>query len=193
MTRTYGSVRPKQNHVYTVEDVQNLYSVSRNTITNWVNAGLRQIDDSRPQLFRGAELKRFHRERALKNTRKLRVGEFKCAACQARVTPLVQTLQIHHGENRRPAAWARCPECGAYVIRFLNDTQCIAYQACIDSNTSLLSLDESKGRDPAGIVNNSEIASILWNGENARIIHEYQLYGGAFFYQDFGHAPCRNT
>ncbi len=180
MSRTYGMIRPKRDRTYTVEDVQKLYSVTRNTITNWINAGLKRVDEDRPQLFRGAELKRFHCERALKTKRKLRMSEFKCTACKARVTPSLQTIRIERSASRTPSAWARCPECGASVIRLLNDTTCNTYQACINTNTSLHSLDEEEGPSPADIGKNTEIESIPYNRRNERIIHEYQLYAGRF-------------
>ncbi len=94
MSRSYGAVRPKRNLVYSVEDVLTLYDITRNTLTNWLKAGLRPVDERRPQLFRGAELTRFHADRALSNRQHLRAGEFKCTRCKARVVPNIGTLQI---------------------------------------------------------------------------------------------------
>ena len=59
MSRSYRSVRPRANWVYSVEQVLDAYGICRNTLSNWIKGGLRPLDEERPQLFRGAELKTF--------------------------------------------------------------------------------------------------------------------------------------
>jgi hypothetical protein len=87
MSRRYGRVRRKKDLVYSVDELLALYDVCRNTVSNWVRASLRPVDDRQPQLFRGAELIRFHTERSERQPRAMRTGEFRCTSCGLRVVP----------------------------------------------------------------------------------------------------------
>ena len=86
MSRSYRGVRPKSKHVYKVEEVMALYGVCRNTVSNWVHKGLRPSDDKQPQVFRGAELTRFHSAQR-KPKEQLTVGEVYCVGCREPVLP----------------------------------------------------------------------------------------------------------
>ena len=44
---------------YSVEDTARLFNVHKNTVRNWLKDGLEPIDDQRPTLVRGEELRRF--------------------------------------------------------------------------------------------------------------------------------------
>ncbi|MCP4316592.1 MAG: hypothetical protein GY789_11405 [Hyphomicrobiales bacterium] len=178
MSRSYRSVRPKANRVYSVQQILDLYDICRNTVSNWVKAGLRPVDDRQPQLFRGAELKWFHKQRFTKNFRPLRMGEFKCFRCKAHVFPDVSTLSIENERCLR--ARATCPECGGPVRKILDETACDTLLTCIKSNTNLHSIDEDKGALPAGIGKNEGSGRPSWIPENERIIFQFQVYGGRY-------------
>ncbi|MER5171928.1 hypothetical protein [Thioclava kandeliae] len=93
MSRNYTSIRPKLDRVYSVEQVVSLYSICRNTLGNSIASGLLPPDANQPRIFRGAELARFHQERAGIKT-PLRRGKFKCMSCKARVFPDLSTLRF---------------------------------------------------------------------------------------------------
>lgn len=186
MSRSYGAVRPKKNLVYAVEDVLTLYDITRNTLTNWIKAGLRPVDDQRPQVFRGAELIRFHAERAFSNRRHLRAGEFKCTRCKSRVVPDIDTVGIDAGHKGRFLARGRCPDCGGQVVRLLDAPTCTAYKSCIETSTSLCTLHEEEELPRAGIGINAQVPCsepVVWSAENERIIHAYQAYCGKYAVQ----------
>ncbi len=69
MTRLYKGVRVKRHRVYSLDDLMKLYKVSRNTVSNWVMAGLIPSDKQRPHRFRGDVLIRFHAARRAQLTR----------------------------------------------------------------------------------------------------------------------------
>jgi hypothetical protein len=48
---------------YSVEDTARLFNVHKNTVRNWLKDGLEPIDDQRPTLVRGEELRRFLNDR----------------------------------------------------------------------------------------------------------------------------------
>lgn len=93
MSRSYSKVRLKAHHVYLVEGVMELFSVSRNTVSNWVRQGLRPSDRAQPYVFRGAELIRFHKVHQAMRTGLAR-GFFHCMRCKEAVVPQLSELAI---------------------------------------------------------------------------------------------------
>jgi hypothetical protein len=99
------------------------------------------VDRRQPYLFRSAELKRFHGERAARSKGSLRHGEFKCFKCKTAVVPDVGSVQL----DRRCVRWwanATCPECGGWIQKILGETEGNAVGRCLETNTSLHSIDE---------------------------------------------------
>lgn len=176
MSRSYRSVRPKGDWVYCVEDILSLYHVCRNTLSNWVSAGLRPIDQKRPQLFRGTELKRFHDGRALNSPRSLTLGEFKCFSCRSRVVPALERLR-YEGRPKGPGrVLGHCPDCGRDVFKILDATRWHMLRSGAESNTSPCCTDEFTGAF-AACVGRTALAMPNWTSENDRILHDYQTYG----------------
>lgn len=180
MSRAYRNVRPKANRVYSVGGVEALYSVCRNTVSNWVSSGLRPSDRHCPQVFRGAELIRFHTERRTRGSSNLRKGQFKCLACKAAVFPAVETVALHPVRTGAQMAWACCPDCGAVVTKLLDKTECNNIQNSIDHNTSLAPIDEEDGAFLDGVGKIRGAARRDWHSANDRIINQWQLYAGRY-------------
>ncbi len=78
----------KTHRCYDVAQLVKLYDCHRNTISNWVEAGLRSIDDKYPRLFHGSTLKAFHSERRKKRKRPCGPGQVYCLVCQTPKGPL---------------------------------------------------------------------------------------------------------
>ena len=51
--------RVKLHRNYTVDEAAMLFRVHKNTVRNWLEAGLQPVDDRRPILILGRELSRF--------------------------------------------------------------------------------------------------------------------------------------
>lgn len=104
--------KAKSHRVYCDSDVRTLYDVSRNTIQNWIKAGLRPIEGLRQRLFTGAELNRFHAERAAAARRRPVGSEIYCIACgnQQAMSGRQVWLSTLSGVAGR-LLW-RCPCCG---------------------------------------------------------------------------------
>jgi integrase len=178
MSRNYGNVRSRQHRVYSVEDVMGLYAVCRNTVSNWVTGGLSPVDQDTPQLFRGAELARFHTERRERSRILLRSGEFKCLGCKMAVFPELATLVVDRS-RRRPMAMAVCPDCRAWMNKLLDDTECNRLLICLDTNTNLALSDEDKGHAPAGIGKETGLP-VPRQGGNDRVIYRWQGFAGRY-------------
>ena len=177
MSRAYRSIRPRGNLVYSVEEVMGLYAISRNTVSNWINTGLRPIDQKRPQLFRGADLARFHEDRRASSKRMLRAGEFKCLGCKAAVYPNIETLHLSPMYPRKSIASAACPDCDARVMKLLAETECIMLQTCIETNTNPAPSDEDAALVPACIGKSAKKVPGQ-TSVNDRTLHAWQFYAG---------------
>jgi hypothetical protein len=157
--------------------VQSLYEVCRNTVSNWVQSGLRPVDAHEPQLFRGSELSHYHQERVAARKRPLRVAQFNCVSCKLRVVPDTSTVRPFLTERSR-AIESVCPDCGRRLVKFLTQAGFDAILRCVESNTSLHTLHEEAGPAHAGIGKDRQEGPVAWNAENERILREYQDYCG---------------
>ncbi len=180
MSRGYRSVRPKANRVYSAQQVLELYKICRNTLSNWVHAGLSPAGDGYLQLFRGTELQWFHSQRALGSGRPLHAGEFKCLGCKARVVPATALTTLDYRKGRLHWARSVCPECGRLVQKILNETTYDTLQKCLESNTSLHILGEGEGALKACVGTKPMSERPRYLAENERIINEYQIFAGRY-------------
>ena len=73
----------KLHRNYTVEEIARLYDAHKNTVRQWVKAGLPVLDDKRPMLILGRELAAFLQARRTKNKRSCQPGEMYCLRCRA--------------------------------------------------------------------------------------------------------------
>lgn len=176
MSRSYRNIRPHDTRVYSVAEAQTVFGVSRNTISNWVGAGLKPSDEFVPQLFRGAELQRFHAERAARTRQMLRLGEFKCLACGNAVFPDPSTISLTRREGQATCSQATCCDCGAAVFKLLGATECDKVQECLDTNTPLALIDENKVTPLAGIGTDAGSRGVEWFTTNDRLIHDWRAY-----------------
>ncbi|MBV2145054.1 tyrosine-type recombinase/integrase [Falsochrobactrum sp. TDYN1] len=59
MSRRHDPTKARRHWVYTREQVCQSFDIGESTITSWIKRGLKPIDEKRPQLFAGYELRRF--------------------------------------------------------------------------------------------------------------------------------------
>lgn len=79
--------RVKIHHSYTVEEVSRLFGLHRNTVRQWIKAGLPVCDDQRPLLILGSDLRAFLTRKRTVNKRPCKPGEIYCMRCRAARTP----------------------------------------------------------------------------------------------------------
>ncbi|OUS37729.1 hypothetical protein A9Q94_04975 [Rhodobacterales bacterium 56_14_T64] len=178
MSRSYTGKKLKKNRVYSGQDLQQVYSVSANTISNWVKTGLRPSDDKRPYLFRGGCVMDFHRARQERAKTKLRPGEFKCTGCKSAVFPDVSSLEELRTKNGALMGMARCSECGCHVRKFISQADLEVFEQLHDPNTTVDSLREGKRTDLGGIWSSEEKDGHDWGGANDRILFNWQFHAG---------------
>jgi len=110
----------KIHRSYSVEDLARLFKVHKNTVRNWFKQGLEPIDDQRPILIRGQELRRFLIERRSRAKQACGPGRIYCLPCRAPKVPagkIAECLQI--GETIGTLQGI-CPDCNRMIYRRVN-------------------------------------------------------------------------
>ena len=180
MARSYKGVRVKKNRVYSVSDLREKYGVSANTVTNWVNGGLRPSDKLKPYIFQGVEVQRFHKDRLERTRINLRPGEFKCIACKAAVFPEVETVQDMPRITRNHMFSAVCPDCNANMMKLSSDADRAVVQDCRNPNTSRWYLHEGMDEALGGIWISKEKLDEKNYFKNDRLLFAWQKYAGRY-------------
>lgn len=179
MSRSY-KIRAKVHRVYSVDEVRALYGICRNTLSNWVSSGLSPSPGPGSQLFRGAELNRFHMARRAQGRRQMRIGQFYCLRCKVPVFPIGASLELQEIDKGGVLASADCSECSGIVMKRLGQTESDRLREALDTNTNLADIDEAIGPTPVGIGKIQDAEAEFEPSWNDRILHSWQDYAGRY-------------
>jgi hypothetical protein len=108
---------------YTVEEVAQLYGLLKNTIRNWLKQGLATIDERRPRLILGRDLRRFLHERREKAKQVCGPGQLFCIACRAPKVPAGMMAECIQTGPRSGNLCGICPDCERLIYRRVNLTK----------------------------------------------------------------------
>ena len=180
MSKSYKGVLLKKHRVYSVEQLMSEYSVTANTVSNWVGEGLEPTDDKRPYLFRGAVVQEFHKRRRLGAQAKLLPGQFQCRGCQNAVFPAIVTIVDHVAQNGRHMYSAECPYCATKLQKISGETDRDLVEDCRNPNTPTDCLHEENTSICGGIWTCAEKDVPIFHAENDRIIYKWQTYAGRY-------------
>ena len=75
--------RVKIHRNYTVEEIAALFSVHKNTVRSWFKKGFPVLDDQKPMLILGRELKSYLQASHKQKKRKCRPDEMYCMRCKS--------------------------------------------------------------------------------------------------------------
>ena len=102
---------------YTVEEVARLLSIHKNTVREWVKAGLPTCDDRRPILILGRELMAFLQTKRARNKQPCQPGEIYCVRCRAPKFPAGGMAEYRPLNGRVGNLRAICPDCNSIMYR----------------------------------------------------------------------------
>ena len=176
MSRSYRGVRLKSDRVYSVPELMEKYDVCRNTVTNWINSGLKPSDKRHPYVFRGAVVAKFFTDRAARFSSKLAPGEFKCFGCKLAVQPDASDVQQRPSEKNLIFLTGWCPACGTHIRKFGSDADLAIFEGKPVPNTNEDRAHEEKPKDGVGIGNVPLIDSPKLYQRNDREISAWQIY-----------------
>ncbi|THH37438.1 site-specific integrase [Aliishimia ponticola] len=176
MSRSYKGITLKHHRVYSAQDLMVAFKVSKNTVSNWVIAGLQRVDQERPHLFRGATVNTFHDARRKRDRTSLRPGEFKCTGCNMAIFPVPGTVVEEPSRNGTKLLSARCSECGGHVYRFASVAKKEPCAGQPDPNTTETCAHEenTSARSRIGISHTN------FCGPNERLLYAWQKHAGQF-------------
>ncbi|SMY09955.1 helix-turn-helix domain-containing protein [Flavimaricola marinus] len=106
----------KAFRTYTINEAAEVSGVSPRTISNWVKGGLSVLDDERPVLIRGDDLRDYIKSQRSERSRKTRLDTFYCVRCKAQraAAAAMADCDLKHGRARLTAL---CESCGTVVSK----------------------------------------------------------------------------
>ena len=121
-----GKARPsgrslKSHATYTIGELALAVGAHPRTVGNWRRKGLEPIDDRRPLLFKGADVKAFLSHQRKSRRRPCKAGEIYCFSCQAprRCEGGLADLIRPADGNGIPRLVGFCDVCGTLMNRFV--------------------------------------------------------------------------
>ena len=120
MSKRFNPNRIKINSSYTVKDISEVLGVNPKTVRNWIRVGLPVIDDKRPLLIQGADLKLYLKQKYKTYLHNCELNQMFCMKCKEPKEPNVESIHF----IAKPAGMARmtgcCGECGIRSNKFVS-------------------------------------------------------------------------
>jgi hypothetical protein len=158
--------RAKINRSYEVEEAARVVGAHRNTVRAWLRSGLKPIDDRRPTMIRGEELRRFLSERSTRRKRPTPSGMIFCLRCRE---PRVPALDMAEYVPLAPTfgnLQGFCSVCEAMLFRRVNLAKLHAVSAGLDVTIRPADPRISKREEPC--LNNDSGPPVLAHAEIQR-------------------------
>ncbi|PNG25620.1 helix-turn-helix domain-containing protein [Methylocella silvestris] len=127
--RRIDSRRIKIHRNYTVEEAAKTLGVHKNTVRSWIRQGLPTLDERRPTLLLGKDIRAFLDAKKATRKRRLLPGQFYCLKCRAPRAPYAGVADYIASSATGGNLVGLCPQCEKIMNR----------------RTSLTKLEEAKG------------------------------------------------
>lgn len=121
MKRRYDTRKIKGNRCYSVADLAAVFNVHPATVRAWLrNEGLSValIDQKRPQMMRGSEIRIWLKERQDKGRWKCADNEMSCLGCKGPRRIKTGTFRIIPSNSQKIMVQGDCVDCGRTLNRF---------------------------------------------------------------------------
>jgi Helix-turn-helix domain len=110
----------KETYLYDTNEIAKLFGLHRNTVRHWSKEGLRPIDDRRPILVHGSDLKAFLAQRQEARRQKCASGEFFCFRCREPRRPWGNLVEVTPHTQKISKLTAICCICETEMHRTIN-------------------------------------------------------------------------
>ena len=110
----------KIHRSYTVEEAANTLGVHKRTVRNWIRNGLSIIDDRRPLLILGTDLKIHIRQQRKRNRSQCKSSEIYCLRCREPNRPGSSTVMFMQESGGIGRVFARCSKCNSKVNKYFS-------------------------------------------------------------------------
>ena len=122
MNKIYSPKQFSYLFSYSDEDIATQLGITPHTVVSWRNKGLIPIDNHRPTLYHGFNVKETLGKMNNKKKLKLALDEFYCLGCKDIKKPFHSQISVG-GEENQARTTAICPACHKRMIKVLNWTQ----------------------------------------------------------------------
>ena len=117
---------------YSVEEVSRLFRVHKNTVRNWLGQGLTAIDEQRPIVIRGVELRRFLTDRRARAKQTCGPGRMYCLPCRAPKVPAGNMAECIQTGESTGTLQGMCRDCDRMIYRRVNPLKLGAARGDLD-------------------------------------------------------------
>lgn len=107
----------KIHYSYSVDEIAGLFGNHRNTVRAWIKAGLPALDDARPVLVQGSELRGFLERRRTQAKRPCSPGTLYCLRCREPRRPALEMVDFIIITATSGNLHALCETCGTMMHR----------------------------------------------------------------------------
>jgi len=109
--------RIRTTTTYSPVEIASLFAIHRNTVFRWIRDGLQPLDDSKPLLIHGSELRRYLKQRNRKRKQTCAPDEMPCFRCRAPRRAAQGTIRIACQNAQTLTLTANCATCGTRMYR----------------------------------------------------------------------------
>jgi LSD1 subclass zinc finger protein len=111
----WNPAHARRHWLYSRAEVRGLFSRGDSTISNWISSGLAPIDDKKPQLFAGHELRRFLTTQRWPHGHPPAEGRLFCHSCFQFRALVQDTVQTQPVELERFIIKGQCASCATML------------------------------------------------------------------------------
>lgn len=120
------------NYPYRVDEIARTLSVHPNTVRSWFPLGLPKIDEHRPAMVRGCDLRTFLERRRREAKAKCPPGHLYCLGCRAPRMPAAKMADYILTEKGAGNLTGLCSVCERWMKRRVNAAQLGEWQVILD-------------------------------------------------------------
>ena len=109
--RKYNTNLIKETLNYSIHDIASLFRIHRGTVRQWIKEGLPLIDNHKPFLVLGSDLKEFLKKRQGNRKTKCNANELYCCKCRKPRTSWDNLVDLKILNERRLLIMGICSQC----------------------------------------------------------------------------------
>jgi hypothetical protein len=110
----------KIHRSYTVEEVSALYGVHKNSVRNWIKKGLPTLDDQKPCLILGQDLRTFLQVSRKNRKQKCKPTEMYCMRCKSPQLPALNMVDYEASTATTGRLIGICGACECGINKFIS-------------------------------------------------------------------------
>lgn len=153
--RKYNTNLIKETLNYSIYDISVLFGIHKGTVRQWFKEGLPMIDNRKPYLVLGSDLKEFIKKRQSSRKTRCNPNELYCCKCRKPRTSWNNLVDLKILNERRFLIMGICSQCDARInklsslknldrIKEIFDVQTIHDQDLIGFDPSIVNTDINK-------------------------------------------------